>query len=49
MEDEDYELAFELALAELDNDEPDPETFYLALNTALRRSKAYKSDVQAKA
>ena len=49
MADEDYGLEFELALAELDNDESDPETFYLALNTALQRLKAYSSDVQAQA
>ncbi|MCZ6657392.1 MAG: hypothetical protein O7C67_08860 [Gammaproteobacteria bacterium] len=49
MEDEEYELEFELALAELDNVEPDPETFYQALNTALQRLKAYSGDVQAQA
>ncbi len=48
MQDEDYELELELALAEL-KDESHPETFYLALNTALQRSKAYGSDLQAQA
>ncbi len=48
MEDQDYELALELALAELD-DESNPETFFLALNTALERLKAYGSDLQARA
>ncbi len=49
MADADYVQEFELALAELNNDESDPETFYLALNTALQRLKAYSSDVQAQA
>lgn len=48
MEDQCTELELELALAELD-DESSPETFYLALNTALARLKAYGSDLQARA
>ena len=48
MEDQDYDVELALALAELE-DEPGIETFYMALNGALQRLKAYRTELQAQA